>query len=232
MHRFSSRLRLLQVFALSVCVIAGCSSKSSQQRKIRKKEGIAQKIDVENRMVSMIWTDDKGEDHPIDGTFTDDTVVEINGRSQEIKDIRPGDKVVVYGYSEGKGDEKKLIATRVVVTRPKEADWKTTGADPAKAETPAGQSRLSIPPIGTVSADSKDTRRQDAEDLIYANIRVRMDKMIQKRKELLASGRAPSDVEIRKLEGSIIRARDLLLENGESVEPVDPPILETKPRES
>ncbi|OWY73075.1 hypothetical protein B7486_01640 [cyanobacterium TDX16] len=66
--------------------------------------------------------------------------------------------------------------------------------------------------------------------MIYATIRIKMEDMIEKRAELLNSGRPPSDVEVRQLEGSIMRARDLLQEAGEIVEDVVPPIVQVNPR--
>lgn len=74
------------------------------------------------------------------------------------------------------------------------------------------------------------TKRAQAENMIYATIRIKMEDMIEKRAELLKSGKAPSDVEVRQLEGSIMRARDLLQEAGEIVEDVEPPIVEVRPR--
>lgn len=73
-------------------------------------------------------------------------------------------------------------------------------------------------------------RRAQAENMIYATIRIKMEDMIEKRAELLNSGRPPSDVEVRQLEGSIMRARDLLQEAGEIVEDVVPPIVQVNPR--
>ena len=78
--------------------------------------------------------------------------------------------------------------------------------------------------------EAKEAERQEKEDLIYATIRVKMEEMIQQRKDLFAAGKPPHDEEIRRLEGSIMRARDLLIEHGEEVEDVDPPIVQTGSR--
>ena len=61
--------------------------------------------------------------------------------------------------------------------------------------------------------------------MIYARIRIEMEESIARRAQLLEAGKPLSDPEIRTLEGVIMRARDLLLEVGEVVEPLDPPIV-------
>ena len=113
--------------ALAMLLSAGCSDKGDGKPKIKKKEGIAKKIDVANRVVSMLITDKKGNQVELPGTFRDDTVVIINGRNMTIKDIKPEDKVEVHGYREGDDLSAKWIATKVVVTRPESQDWKTPG---------------------------------------------------------------------------------------------------------
>ncbi len=64
--------------------------------------------------------------------------------------------------------------------------------------------------------------------MIYAQIRIKMEEMIEQRARLLREGKNPSDVEVRQLEGSIMKARELLVENGEIVEEVDPPIVQSR----
>lgn len=123
---------LLAPLLLSFGPTGGCSDEN-QGRKILKREGVAEEIDVAHRKVSMTFVDKRGESHTLTGTFTDETVVFINGRTQGIKDIRPGDKVLVYGYSEGKGINRRLIATRVEVNRPAAGDWKPAGQGSASS---------------------------------------------------------------------------------------------------
>lgn len=77
--------------------------------------------------------------------------------------------------------------------------------------------------------ESEASRRKQTESMIYATIRIKMEEAIEKRAALLKSGKNPSDEEVRSLEGTIMRARELLEENGEVVEPVDPPIVQTVP---
>ena len=70
-------------------------------------------------------------------------------------------------------------------------------------------------------------RRAETENLIYAQIRIKMEEMIDQRAVLLHAGKSPSDVQIRQLEGSIMKARELLTENGEIVDEVEPPIVQS-----
>lgn len=137
MNRMTSRplwslLALLAIFAPS-----GCSDDAGDKPRIKKVQGVAKSINVEKRIVSMTFTDDRGNERELEGTFKDDTEVFINGRSQEISDIRPGDKVTVYGYREGKGSDQKLIAEKVEVNRPRSSDWKPTGQGGAESPPPA-----------------------------------------------------------------------------------------------
>ncbi|HKQ48388.1 MAG TPA: hypothetical protein VJZ71_09995 [Phycisphaerae bacterium] len=107
----------------------------------------------------------------------------------------------------------------------------TTTAEPpmqSVSHTPAP-----TPPSAAASTEddfeSEASRRKQTESMIYATIRIKMEEAIEKRASLLSSGKAPSDEEVRSLEGTIMRARELLEENGEVVEPVDPPIVQSVP---
>lgn len=122
-----------------------------------------------------------------------------------------------------------------VPAKPVEATAPTTPATPAQSpqavnppkpeEKPANPEWAEQKPL-TIEDDSG--RRAMAENMIYATIRIKMEEMIDQRAGLLKSGKAPSDVEVRGLEGSIMRARDLLMEAGEIVEDVQPPIVEVR----
>lgn len=116
--------------------LAGCSEQGEDKRESKKLEGIAEKIDLQTKVVSMRYVDKKGKERTVEGTFCDDTVVFINDRQESLEHVKPGDKVVVYGHREGKGQDQKLIATRVIVTRPEGADWKS---QPEEKEEPAGE---------------------------------------------------------------------------------------------
>jgi hypothetical protein len=224
--------------------LVGCSENSSKKPKIRRIEGVAKTIDLEKNQVSMVVRNDKGIESELMGTIREDTEVWINGRSQQLQDIRPGDNVVVFGYREGSGEAKKLVATKVEVTRPRDSDWKSTAkpiakepavaaqkpepkpvtkapAKPAATTPPAGQTGQprAAPPTTIVD-------EQQAMDLLYATMRIRMEEAIEERATLLKAGTEPSDPQVRRLEGVIMRARDLLTDAGEVVEPVEPPIVE------
>lgn len=95
--------------------------------------------------------------------------------------------------------------------------------------TPSGATITRVGPEEPAypSEEDLERRREEASDMIYALIRVRMEEAIIKRKDLLEGGTANSDVEVRRLENVIMNARQYLEENGEIVEPVDPPIVQT-----
>lgn len=139
MNRMTNRLLWSQIALLAIFASSGCSDDAGNKPRIKKVQGVAKSIDVEKRIVSMTWTDDRGKERELEGTFKDDTEVFINGRSQEIGDIRPGDKVTVYGYRQGKGSELKLIAEKVVVDRPRSSDWKPTGQGGVESTPPVGK---------------------------------------------------------------------------------------------
>ncbi|MBK8271176.1 MAG: hypothetical protein IPK83_23820 [Planctomycetes bacterium] len=84
-------------------------------------------------------------------------------------------------------------------------------------------------PEQPVNQVSKEDQRQAVMDAVYANIRLQMEQAITERKQLLDAGTAPSDERVRALEGKIMKARELLVDNGESVDDVDPPIVQTQP---
>lgn len=100
----------------------------------------------------------------------------------------------------------------------------------AAKNTPVPVVKKAQQPAPAPNRSSVEDRRQATTDALYAQIRVEMEKAILQRKALLDGGRAPSDVEIRNLEGKILKARSLLMEVGEEVEDVDPPIL-TQPKQ-
>lgn len=100
---------------------------------------------------------------------------------------------------------------------------------PALAHQTTAVSTQSPPPASTSPPPVED-QRQHAENLIYATIRIKMEEAIAERKKLLDAGSSPSDERVRQLEGTIMRARDLLTENGEVVDDVDPPIVQTAPK--
>lgn len=87
------------------------------------------------------------------------------------------------------------------------------------------------PVVKTEDTEKMEERKKNAEDMIYATIRIRMEEMIEQRAQLLKNGKSPSDPEVRQLEGSIMRARTLLIENGEMVGEINPPIVQRLPNQ-
>jgi len=222
--------------------LAGCSENSDKGRKVQRVEGVAKEINPEKNLFSMTFKDDKGVDRELSGSVPATADVIINGKAQSIKDVRPGDKVVVYGHKEGSseaGGEQKLVATRVEVTRPKDSDWKTPGnaaatppagdIPPAPAQTPSAAeapAKPVSPPPAQPAGETDEDLREKTTGAIYAQIRIKMEEAIAERAKLLKEGRPASDPEIRRLEGVIMNARRLLTEAGEIVGEVDPPIVE------
>ncbi len=308
---YRSRGASILVICLAVGLV-GCSEQNGKKQKVRKVEGVAKHIDLENNQVSMMVKNDKGEEHELQGTVGPETEVWINGRSQSLKDIKAGDRVVVFGYRKGEGSNKKLVATKVEVERPHAGDWKSTSPKTAKVQVqkkPATSTEVTQAPVvrtkssaqeGTRASATTPTKSADATaaihaqirlrlkeamdkraalikngktvddpevqnldkiianaknilaegapaaqpaaaandsgdlraqttDVIYAQIRIRMQEAIEKRATLLKGGKPGSDPEVRKQEGIIMRARDLLTEAGEVVDPVDPPIVQAPP---
>lgn len=124
----------------AMMLVPGCSNHDKDKPKTLTAEGIAKSIDLDRRSVSMTMMDSKGAEKEIVGTFRDDTEVMINGRIETIKDIKPGDKVVVQGYREGEGINQKLVATKVRIDRPQGSDWKPAGGAAAPtANKPAAK---------------------------------------------------------------------------------------------
>lgn len=228
----------------------GCSDNNKKQKKARRIEGIAHKIDLDTRQVSLKIVREDGTDDVLEGYFRDDTAVEINGRAQKFGDVREGDKIVAW--VEKDKDEDRFIVVRVEVARPRASDWlKATGDDTTVEAVPTAVA--TNPPINpsasganTSTADNPTpveptvsdrppstplsvNSREDAEDLVYGLIRIRMEEAVVKRQNFIDAGRPLSAVEIRNLEGMIMKARSLLLEHGEYVEDVTPPIVESGP---
>jgi hypothetical protein len=138
MNMLRRYLPIVCLIALLVGPVSGCSEKDKGAKKIRTRDGIAKAINLQKRVVSMTVVDKTGKSRDVQGTFTDETSVWINGREMSVKDIKPNDKVKVSGYQETVGGEKRWVATRVEVTRTTGSDWKSTsqpdGAKPARAD--------------------------------------------------------------------------------------------------
>ncbi len=97
----------------------------------------------------------------------------------------------------------------------------------------AGEDDIGVrPPSAEPDVEAERERMKlDVEDHIFALIRLEMERMLIERRDLLAAGRPPHDENIRRLEDSIMRAQNYLMEAGEDVEPPDPPIVESAPKQ-
>ncbi len=71
---------------------------------------------------------------------------------------------------------------------------------------------------------TQEAAKQDLTDLIYAQIRVRMEEALVKRADLLKAGTSQNDPSVAEFERQIIRARSFLSERGELLDDVAPPL--------
>ena len=98
-------------------LVLGCGD-DKPKRKYNVLEGTVKNIDLSTNKVSMFWYSEKqGTEVTIDGTVTSETEVLINGRVAKLEDLIIGERIKVEGYQVGKGENKRLVATRVTVER-------------------------------------------------------------------------------------------------------------------
>ena len=136
MLKLSIRRMALATLLIAVFAQTGCSSKG-KAGKTSTRKGEVKSIDLANRKVVMATTKKDGTSFSLEGTYTNETVVRINGRVMSMKDIKVGDKVEVVGRREGSGTNQQLIATEVKVTRI-DSDWQETGKDAKPATDESG----------------------------------------------------------------------------------------------
>jgi len=226
--------------------LGGCPEKSDKAPKGKTLSGVATKIDLQTRNVSMTIKGDDGAERELNGTVGDDTEILINGRGSKLADVRVGEKVEVTVQKSATEDGKYNVK-KVEITRAGDSDWKPTNATtqssaaptpPPVAPTPTptptttpptppraqGEVVPANPPEGEGDVDE---RKQDLADFIYAQIRVRMEEALTRRADLLKNGTPQSDPAVADLERQILRARSLLSERGEILEDVTPPISGT-----
>lgn len=119
-----ARCLALTAFVGCLLMMTGCSNKGGSDKTYTRK-GQVKSIDLANRKVVLSFM--KGsETRELKGSYTDETVVIVNGRNMSVKEIKEGDKVEVVGRKEGSGTDAQFIATRVTVTR-NDGDWQETG---------------------------------------------------------------------------------------------------------
>lgn len=243
MHRRCGWIGVSAAAVVFVCLgVAGCQDAGKKAPKMHKMEGEAKGIDLETKQVSMTVRQPDGSMKDVSAILRDDAEVLINGRVQRISDVQIGDKVVAY-FQKDAANDSKYVVVKVEVTRSSDADWKSAQKAPTTQPAAASPTASTAPPAaeldptratasGGPTDDARvaaDRHRRESEtyDAIYGEIRRQMEEAIQQRKDLLAGGTDPADVQVRQLEGKIMNARRFLEERGEVVEDVDPPIVTT-----
>ena len=230
--------RVTAAALLMVVLISGCPDKKDKTPKIKHASGVAKKIDLAGKKVSMMLKGDDGVEREAAGTYRDDVEIFVNGRAAKVADVREGDKIEVTYFKDPVGDGE-FIVKKVEVARAGETDWKPTAktdvqpvnppvnpppVDPPKQETPKPPPTTDNSNGNTTSEADLDKQKTDLTDYIYAQIRVKMEEALAKRAELIKAGTALGDPSIQDLERQILRARALLAERGEILEDVKPPL--------
>jgi len=237
------------LFAAMIAIsFAGCTDKGASAPKGKTRPGVVTKIDLQTRNVAMKIKTDDGVEQEHSGTISDDTEILINGRGAKLADVRIGEKVDVT-VQKSKTEDGKFDIKKVEITRASDSDWKSTNTatqpvltssppvtpppttPPANANTPPTTPRTQadpttpnpVPDEGMASND-QEAQKQDLTDLIYAQIRVRMEEALARRSNLLKNGTPQSDPQVAEFERQIIRARSFLSERGELLDDVAPPL--------
>ncbi|MFO0973447.1 MAG: hypothetical protein U1A27_08430 [Phycisphaerae bacterium] len=120
------------------------------------------------------------------------------------------------------GSEPTLAGDRVVTTATATDHEQVMPAShgttpPASAST----QQAATPP-----AISQEALRAQKTAEIYTLIRERMNESVAERAKLLKAGKTPADIEVAKHETVIRNARKLLMQIGESLDPVVPPLTD------
>jgi hypothetical protein len=236
----------LVITLVAAGLIAGCRSEGRKREKARSAKGTVTRIDLPGNRVSMkVVVERTGKEMEVDGSITPDTEVWINGAKKQPSDVEVGDEIRVAYVRTGDETAQQFIVQRVEVSRPE--GWKSTRPPAPTTAVARGRKGLirDVDPPGTIEvpllssstqrALSKVVNAQDparAEAItgeIYAEIRRRMDAAVAERIEMLKAGKPVDDPQIRQREEVIRRARKLLMERGENLEPVDPPLPEDLP---
>ncbi len=114
----SSPARAALFFALAAALaLTGCAKKESRRGKPITRKGVIKSVNLEKRYAKVEVHDRTGDKLEMDGSFTDETVVTIDGRPAKFEDVRPGDPVEVTVKLKGKGIDLDIIATRVDIIR-------------------------------------------------------------------------------------------------------------------
>lgn len=240
--------RIAGVAVVAAMLITGCQNESKSRKKPGNAKGFVTKTDLANNKVSMkVKKERDGSEIEITGSLTPETEVFINGLKRTPADVEINDEIRVEYERAGDGVEMQFTVLRVDVSRPE--GWKSTKSAavpdikvlPPQPEAPSRADRTfiappktpaqppAVPPTTPPAAQQAAQNQPKAEEMtnqIYAEIRRKMDESIGKRAALLKSGKAAADPEVTHEEGIIRKARSLLMERGENVEPIVPPLPE------
>lgn len=239
MSKFVPNRMILIPMMLFAVWTTGCSDQGRSKNKLKQFEGTANSIDLQSKEVSMTVVREDGSEHDLKGIIRDDTEVWINGRQRSLEDVKKGDKVRAFVLKDK--SEGKYVVVKVEVDRPISKNASADGADvpdesgasPAvmlakspdpSVETAATPDRSTMPVSDQPPKRDSIRDREHAEDMIYGQIRLRMEIALEKRKDLLASGAGRADPQVRDLERQIGKARELLIEHGEIVGEFEPPM--------
>jgi hypothetical protein len=204
----------------SLLLLPACRNHSDDEPKTVTARGVATKIDLQTREVAMnITLERTGEQTEVKGNIAPEAEVFVNGVKREIADIRVGDEIAVECLRVGEGDDRRYVVQRVEVTRPQGWKTTTTQSDVEAPASPPRQEALAAPENPDVQV-----QRETLTNDIYAEIRRRMEEALAARAALLDAGRPADDPEILKHEGVIRRARHFLMDRGENLPPVEPPL--------
>lgn len=137
----SPKSTALGVLALTACLLgaglwAGCS-KDDDQPKVRTVPGRVAAVDPASGEVQMYYYNEKEKKEIlVSGTLASNAEILINGRTARLEDVRVDDKMTVTGRIEKHDGERNLIAVKVEIDRPGEADSQPE-SQPTTASQPA-----------------------------------------------------------------------------------------------
>lgn len=141
MSRLSDSIRMFKLgvaAALAMSALAGGCGKDDNAPKSRVLNGRVTAIDINSGIVEgSFYIEKQKTDIKLSGKLAPNAEIFINGKTAGLEDVLIDDRVKVTGLEERHNGEKKLIATKVEITRP------TTQSAPSPGEStgtaPAGQ---------------------------------------------------------------------------------------------
>jgi len=113
------------LLGITVAVVTGglACQRDVPRRKYNTFEGRVLEIDLAKKRVRVEIERD-GRTNTAWGQFDDKTEIVINGRAATPADVQVGDNVKVIWYKQGEGEDRRLMASKVEITRT--GEWVTT----------------------------------------------------------------------------------------------------------